>query len=105
MNKKEEIINIKMLLSQLVKEIQKTQDECKLLGLFVSKINAGTICDVEITTKYFDYRKQWKDEFYIENLRKDIERLNNKTMKIDLLLDHLGLEVTTIPAQPEKKVS
>lgn len=110
MNKKEEIIRLKRVLKE-------TNDRCRKLEIYVAKLNNATIKDYVINNSY--YHPGISEETYykgtsliditiiqqecINYLQREIGKLKYE-QPLAMLLDYLGLEVTTLPAQPEKKV-
>lgn len=130
MNKKEEIIRLNRVLEETLFKLRKTNYElndtierCKKLEIYVAKLNDATIRDENINNSYY-LDKMREGSIYkgtplieqiirqlqfvrelqgeISKLKSEQEESNN--VYITMLLDHFGLEVTTIPAQPEKKV-
>ena len=125
MNKKEkeEIIRLKRVLENTLFELKETNDRCRKLEIYVAKLNNATIRDENINNSY--YHPSISNETYykgtsligqiisqsqiVRELHDEISKLKseqeeNNNVYITMLLDYLGLEVTTIPSQPEKKV-
>lgn len=87
MNKKEEIIRLNRVLENTLYELKETNDRCIKLEIYIDKLNNAIIRQQEC----------------INYLQREIGKLKYE-QQLAMLLDYLGLEVTTLPAQPEKKV-